>query len=568
MARLQEDACDTCVEMRTKLEDPDLDPELRAALTTALENHGALARSLRGTMKSAIVLWAKRALGTASTEQMAALMDALDLLPANADEEPKPRPAVSCKVLLMAEDYAGNIVLPSYGLLRPGKDYYASNLLVYAFVQCDMSAGLNRVVMYDERGMGKDANALCSLRLSLHLRRQVEVRLLPYADRPTVLFQVMDNNVGQNKSELVFKFFALLSLTWYPDGVSLLYLLPGHSHMACDRVVGWIRKAIGKAQHFLPSHLATAMNNVANVEAEFLDHADPRGSMMLCNWAPILDNNLRSIGPLPAIKGYTKQYFFEFNNGLLTMRKEPTSDVVATHDYLGTEHGGPNQPTRAECKLACVRGLEGTLFTEQKTFETATVADVRVAVGDAVTDGVLSATCLQVHPPQDITGKKVESFWTKAGSIPAEHRWYYPVKSGTDAATSLAVLEGALTKQLTKKVNGHASMPLPAKKLSQHSIASWFAKPGQIAVKGPTPAVPAPGKGVGPAPAWSATLKRKAVALEPEESEPHASPAESEPHASPAEPEPHASPAEPEPVPALNNAVRDPVDNNDVCPLL
>ena len=193
-----------------------------------------------------------------------------------------------------------------------------------------MSAGVNRVVTYDERGMGKDANAMCSVRLQLHLRRQVVSRQLPPTARHTILFQVMDNNVGQNKSELVFKYMAMLSLTWFPDGVTLLYLLPGHSHMAPDRVVGWLRKAIGKSQHYLPEHIVAAMNTVTNVEAEFLDHADPVSSLMLSNWSTVLDKHLRSIGPLPKIGGYTKQYFFEFKKGFLTMRKEPTSDVVRT----------------------------------------------------------------------------------------------------------------------------------------------------------------------------------------------------------------------------------------------
>ena len=367
MSRLEEDSCDTCVEFKTKLKDPNLDSDEREAYQNALENHGQLARTQRGTMKAAIVMWARKTLD--GQQQLAGMMDALDLMPANVDEDPKPRPPVTeCKVLLMAEDYAGNITLPTYGLKRPGKDYYASNLLIYAFVQCDMSSGVNHVVTYDERGMGKDADALCTLRIQLHLRKQVIMRQLPVSSRPTILFQVMDNNVGQNKSEIVFKFFALLSLTFFPDGVTLLYLLPGHSHMACDRVVGWLRKAIGKTDHYLPQQLVAAMNNVANVEAEFLDHSDPLSSMMTCNWSTVLDNHLRSIGPLPKIGGFTKQYFFEFKQGLLTKQKEATSEIVAVHDYLGTDHGGPGQPTRAACCSACVRALEAVLFKGDATF--------------------------------------------------------------------------------------------------------------------------------------------------------------------------------------------------------
>ena len=304
MQRLEEDACDTCIELKTKLLDKSLDAEERALIEKALENHGALARTLRGAMKTAIVLWAQQKLS--GDKELAGVMDALDLLAVDVDESPKPPPAHKCKVQFQAEDYAGNFTLPTYGLKRPGKDYYASNLLLYCFVQSDMSTGINRAIMYDERGMGKGADALCSLRLQLHLKQQVGFRAMPDADRPVRLFQIMDNNVGQNKSQLVMKFFAMLSLTWYPGGVNLLFLLPGHSHMACDRVVGWMRKAVSKQNHYHPSQIVAAVNGVQNVEASFLDHNDPLASLMLCNWDTILDGHLTTIPYVQSMGGYTK----------------------------------------------------------------------------------------------------------------------------------------------------------------------------------------------------------------------------------------------------------------------
>ena len=42
-------------------------------------------------------------------------------------------------VHLSVEDYAGNFVLPSYGVTRLGADYYASNLNVYVFVIAELS---------------------------------------------------------------------------------------------------------------------------------------------------------------------------------------------------------------------------------------------------------------------------------------------------------------------------------------------------------------------------------------------------------------------------------------------
>ena len=73
-------------------------------------------------------------------------------------------------VQLLCVDYSGIFLLPSYGLSRPGADYYASNLNLYSLVITDLSMAKNYVYVYDERGMGKDCDALCSLRFGHHLQ--------------------------------------------------------------------------------------------------------------------------------------------------------------------------------------------------------------------------------------------------------------------------------------------------------------------------------------------------------------------------------------------------------------
>ena len=73
-------------------------------------------------------------------------------------------------VLLQAEDFGGVIPLPFYGFERPSADYFNSNLLLQNFIQCDISAGMNHVYLYDEREQGKGADAMCSLRMRQHLR--------------------------------------------------------------------------------------------------------------------------------------------------------------------------------------------------------------------------------------------------------------------------------------------------------------------------------------------------------------------------------------------------------------
>ncbi|OQR86074.1 hypothetical protein ACHHYP_11023 [Achlya hypogyna] len=100
--------------------------------------------------------------------------------------------------------------LSCYGVSRPSADYYNSNLMLHNFVTTDISRNINKIVYYEERGQGKDADAVCSLRMRYHLALAYE-----YDVMPSVLFQIMDNCVGQNKSKTVFQFFVLLSVLFY-----------------------------------------------------------------------------------------------------------------------------------------------------------------------------------------------------------------------------------------------------------------------------------------------------------------------------------------------------------------
>ena len=55
--RVMEDACDTCIELRTMLKDKSRSEEDRKFIEEALVNHGDMARSMRKAMRNAIVLW-------------------------------------------------------------------------------------------------------------------------------------------------------------------------------------------------------------------------------------------------------------------------------------------------------------------------------------------------------------------------------------------------------------------------------------------------------------------------------------------------------------------------------
>lgn len=69
---------------------------------------------------------------------------------------------------------------------------------------------------------------------------------------PRVSISILDNCVGQNKSQLMMKFFPLLSVCFY-DTVATLYLLPGHSHMMADRATAHAKGALKMENIYHPN---------------------------------------------------------------------------------------------------------------------------------------------------------------------------------------------------------------------------------------------------------------------------------------------------------------------------
>ena len=115
------------------------------------------------------------------------------------------------QVWLQCHDYAGNFTMPSYGHKRPSKDYFLMNLNTFNFVIADQSRNMNFLYNYDERGMGKDGNALCSLRFLFYVKSTQDLNKEGIKVKPKILFITLDNCVGQNKSQVHFLFLALFS---------------------------------------------------------------------------------------------------------------------------------------------------------------------------------------------------------------------------------------------------------------------------------------------------------------------------------------------------------------------
>ena len=195
--RVQEDVCDTCTELKTQLKNMDLSEEARQNIREALADHGNLARVLRKTMRIGIVKLkdsiqlspSRRDELDASVERIVDDLENFHVDDAEPGDDWFIKPA--SVLVFKCEDFAGNFCSPYYGELRPGADYYSSKLLFYCFVIADITTGVNHVKLFDERGMGKDADSLCSLRLAHHLKQQELYRNISHGTHPNALFQVM-----------------------------------------------------------------------------------------------------------------------------------------------------------------------------------------------------------------------------------------------------------------------------------------------------------------------------------------------------------------------------------------
>ena len=105
---------------------------------------------------------------------------------------------------------------------------------------------------FDERGQDKGL-AFCSLRLKYHL-------VTFQQDTPaTISVSILDNGVGQNKSQKMRKFYCPLSVCFYEE-VAKLFLISGHSHMLPDRATAHTKRALKLPNVGHPKQLVNLLN--------------------------------------------------------------------------------------------------------------------------------------------------------------------------------------------------------------------------------------------------------------------------------------------------------------------
>ena len=183
-------------------------------------------------------------------------------------------------------------------------------------------------------------------------------------------------------------------MTFY-KGVICHFLISGHSHMMPDRVVSHIKKSFGTNDLYLPTEMIDRMSSINTVKAEFIDHNNPLRNIY-SGWEKILKDQFI---PIPAVdNGYTKNHFFEFADGQVSIRHIVGSEIKYVHDYV----------------------QKGCLNTIKKRILNSLIGDI--SLSKATMDDII----LLRHPVSDFPQSKVSSLAEKYFSIPEDKLFYYP----------------------------------------------------------------------------------------------------------------------------------------------
>lgn len=130
----------------------------------------------------------------------------------------------------------------------------------------------NHVSFYDERRQGNGVDALYNLRIHNLLSYRISPRHIILHFLASYLMNLLDNCVGQNKSTMVMKFFAMFFVIFFQK-VIFLYLILSHSHMKADHIVVWCwDHAIQDLNFFLSVDPTNACKQIKGARAKFLDY--------------------------------------------------------------------------------------------------------------------------------------------------------------------------------------------------------------------------------------------------------------------------------------------------------
>ena len=295
----------------------------------------------------------------------------------------------SRKLRVTVQDYGAGIALPRYGGSQPNGDYYASNLTLnnMNFVNC--ANGECDIYYYDERVAGKDGNSVTSIRWKNLCQFITDKK----ENLPTAEVKILDNCVGQNKSNVTHKFSMLESILIFPEGVTDIYFKVGHSHNASDMKTAHANKAMAKKNLYTPLMIAMEINKSKGLRGEVINENDG----VFHDWKTLLDKHFPNMD-----LGFTKYHWFEFKNGIVHYKSlDEKGDVTIVKSK--TFSANPDATKKAVLR---------EIFNLSQTSSPFEIARAKIR--------------LPPLPVRKVSDKKVDNMKVIYPLIPRCYRWYYP----------------------------------------------------------------------------------------------------------------------------------------------
>ena len=343
----------------------------------------------------------------------------------DTEEEPSETGADGHRTLrVTVQDFGSGIPLPFYGANQPNHDYYASNITLHNMNFVDCASGRCYITYFDERQAGKDGNSVSSLRWN-NLKQYV---LEKQTNIPLAECKVLDNCVGQNKSNTTHKFSMLCSLLIFPEGVTDIYFKVGHSHNQSDARTGHAAKAMSKKNLYIPQAVAQEVNKVKGLFAEVLHEK----SEVFKDWKSFLDKHFPNMDP-----GFTNFYIFQFKNGVV--------------DYKELNEAGEEVVVKS--KVFCANPEVVKKFILRELFNLSSTSNP--------VEIVKAKPRLPLLPQKKISRKKIESMRTLYSEIPRSCRWFYP-EGDEFVDNPLPVRNRGIQAQVLQDQGGEHGLGVPA----------------------------------------------------------------------------------------------------------
>ena len=443
LGRVLTDTCNVCYRIDTELKSSHLTAELEHELEQHRKADLNQAKSQRLAMNEAV----KKYQAAWAPDQP--LVDACPLELETDDDlwnqetipdEPDKEHVEALKVLVQCEDYGPAIPLSSCKARTPNMEHFNNDLHLHNFNLCNITNGVNKILLYDERDAGKNSNTLCSLRWYSHtqaIKKLLEDDIQP----PSMLIKVMDNREGQNKSQTTEMFSSLLSLLLY-DRVADLFLLPGCSHMKADQVGGNCKKSLAKQNIYVPSQVSDAYNSVPSMNAEVITG----DSGVFVKWDGFLKKHMQ---PLPP--GFTSCYCFEFHDGEVIYKPNVGSMLGQSRRLQTNIDATLILPiTQDSDELIC----HHKYVTDPEATRKAILYELLRLPATATIQDIVSAKLhLPILKAKPLSKTKLDFIARKKPSIPEEYHSYYSGREPAQQADEDEPPENQM-KRKTKKAAG------------------------------------------------------------------------------------------------------------------